>query len=456
MPSFLYRLREYERTDNDDDGAGSKRAYSPQPVHLTQRVDGPQQPVAIAVPSALTSPQPQPLLFRCCYVICFLPCLLFSAARACYRFVTRSDCGSNLTALVLLASLLSVFITLFMIIALAQDRFARLHYTTPSLPAEATLGSFHYCYTPHPTTTTPNPATTCHTIDRHCTAAHYDLPALVGHRGESVSCERFDAFRALFLLAFIVSLFAPVTFVLYVLRPGGLHYGLAVGVDVVVVVCVVLEMVFFLPLLPPSLATSAMPATSTLSSSFWLQFSSMVFAAIVAAVTVYAEKKRRRNGWRRADSVPRSDRAEAESIMAAAARRQGKPVTEMTVATAGTAAAEQLEEGQVVSGVFALGSDVEHDLDLDSYTDSASSNRRGRTRQHETSDDVEREYAQAADEHDRESESGMAVEGRVEGKEEGKSQVEMHTVGLASAQAEQHSAEGEERRKTMSVSSRLP
>ena len=448
MPSFVYRLRDsYERTRTEEDGTADKKRQSPPPIHLTQPIDGLQQPAAFAMPSSRAPSSTRSLLLSCCYVLCFIPSLLFSAVRAGCNFVRRSCCRtSNKPSLVLLTSTMSALITLFMVIALAQDRFAHVHYNAPSPPAAATIGSFHYCLSA-PTTDSP----TCHTIDRHCTAGGYDLAALVGHRGESVTCERFDAFRAFFLLAFIASLSSPITLALYIVPPHWRHYALVVAVAVVEAACVLLSMIFFLPLLPRS--SAAVPATSHLSSSFWLQFSAFLFAIVVAAVTSYEERKRRRDGWR-ANSGPRSDRAEAESIMAAAARRQGKPITEMAVATAGTMAAEQLEEGVVVSGVFALGSDVEHDLDLDHYRDSTSSGGRQYTRDAETVDDVEREYAQTAQEHEANSESGKTGSARSGGKNKSQEQEQMHTVGLAGARPDRASGEADERRRT--VGGRLP
>ena len=449
MPSFLYRLRDqYERTETEEQGTAGKTRRSPPPIHLTLPVDGLQhQPAVIAAPSSRPSRPRQPVLYGCCYVLCFIPCLLLSAIRGCYHSVRRPRVRwSDRSTLKLLACLLSALGTLLMLIALAQDRFARLHYDAPSLPSDATLGSFHYCSSP-PTTSHPH---SCHTIDRHCTAGGYALIALVGHRGESVTCERFNAFRTFFLLAFITSLFSPVTLALYILRPRRIHYAVAVGAAVVEALCVLLSMVFFLPLLPSSSSASPLSASSQLGSSFWLHFTAFIFAVVVAALTSYEERKRRQNEWS-AETESRSDRDEAESIMAAAARRQGKPVADMAATTAGTAAAEQLEEGVVVSGMFALGSDVEHDLDLDHFADSTSSDGRLHGRTLETVDVVEREYAHTAVEHDGGNESDEAGRGGVRGKE---AQVEMHTVGLSGVQPEQGSSEAEVRRKT--ASNRLP
>ena len=450
MPSFVYRLRDaYERTETEEDGAASNIKPSPPPVHLTQRVDGDQQPAAIALPASFASSQPPTLLYSCCYAICFIPCLLLSAIRLCCRAVRRDNSrANNRTGLVVLTSLLSALITVLMIAALAQDRFAYIHYTAPLVPADATLGSFRYCFSPFASHDSP----TCHAIGRHCSAGGHELAALVGHRGESVTCDRFEAFRAFFLLAFLASLSSPIVIALHLWTSHWRQYALTVGVAVVEAVCALLSLVFFLPLLPPSSASA--PATSRLASSFWLQFSCLLFALTVAALTSYGERQRRSSRWR-SEVEPRSDQAETESVMAAAARKQGKPATEMaTTATAGTAAAERLEEGVVVSGVFALGSDVELDLD-NFHGDSCNSDTQHDTRDTETVSDVEREYALAAEQRERECESDAAGSGREEEKETARQPVEMHTVGLASAHLDRDSGEAAAERKT-TASNRLP
>ena len=450
MPSFLYRLRStYERTDADENGhATSKTRHSPPPVHLTQPVDGIQQPTAPTASASRASSSAQAALFGCCYVLCFVPCLLYSAARATYRATQESCCrSSGRSTLGWLTGLFSALITLLLIIALAQDRFAHIHHHSASPAVDATLGAFRYCY---PSVGTAH-SMSCHNIDRHCSADGYALQTLVGYHGESVTCKRFDAFRAFFLLAFIASLSSPIALALSIVAPHWRSYVVTVSVAVAEAVCVLLSLVFFLPLLPPS--SSAAPASSRLGSSFWLHFSSFVFALVVAALASYEERKRRRREWRaESGSSTDTDRVEAESIMAAAARRQGKPVTEMA-ATAGSAAAERLEEGAVVSGVFALGSDVEAELDLDSY-EPTTSDRRLYANKAETGDDVEREYAQAAEEHEEEDDSKSGSGEQPGERAVGQQRAGLRTVGLATEQVEQKSAGAEERRTT--ASGKLP
>ena len=271
MPSFVYSLRGYEQA-NTCMGINSAPHTTP-----------PLPPITCPPPVRLARPvdaSAASLLGSCRRVTArgFSTC-----TRRLQRWHWRS--GIQSTPFFILSSLLGGLVPIFLLIAAFIDRFVIVQSSSPLLPPVAQVGAFHYCALP------PSSSPECHTIDSSCSAGSLSLSDLLGHEGETVSCSRFDGFRACFLLALILAVVAAVSLCsLLLLSPSRLH-RLCFFLYCAVSLLLLLSLVMLLPMLPPS---SASAASATLAASCWLELTAMPLAVLTAALLCLDSRRRRR------------------------------------------------------------------------------------------------------------------------------------------------------------------
>ena len=335
MPSFLYRLRQcsYERADANE---------QPPPSTL----DG-LPPVFLAPPSHRPLSGPPS------------PCLPLRAAVSpsqCGRALQRCYLDVSYRSWLLLAAALSALLLLLLLSALCVDEFVIIHSRAADRPPEAVMGAFHYCAL--------SPASSCHRIDQHCAAGGAELTTLLGYSSESGTCSRFDAFRAFFLLAFMLAIFAPFALLALSRQPGSWRLPfLVTSLHVAVALCSLLSMAFFLPMLPSSSSSSA-PAWSRLSHSFWLLLCAFLLALALCSALCIRGKHARWWTRPRHDGGEESDSTEEERAIVPRHTAISPPAASEAQVVEEDGRCEEPSSSPPLSQ-FTLGIDLDADADVD-------------------------------------------------------------------------------------------